>query len=190
MILITGCGRSGTKYITAALRTCGLDVRHERMGADGIVSSFFCFNAPRYPGRHPQRRPKFDIVLHQVRHPLKSIASIQTGRSWAWTCQFLPVGQKAPLLKRACYNWLIFNEEAERISQWTYRIEVLPEVWPELAARLHIDATFATVAAIPRNINTRPHSAISWEMVDAAAPEISDRIRAAAQRYGYVLQSA
>lgn len=36
--LITGCGRSGTKYIARLLSAAGLDIGHETMGKDGIAS--------------------------------------------------------------------------------------------------------------------------------------------------------
>jgi len=185
MFLITGCGRSGTKYMATVLRRCGLDVGHEQMGRDGIVSSYYCFKVKRYPGRHLVPRPAFDVVLHQVRHPLRSIASIQTGHSWRWTCQFLPVGPKAPLLRRACYNWLVFNEEAERQAALTYRIEALEAAWPDLQRLLGFEADYGLIADIPKDINTRRHTAVSWADVRQAAPKVYGRIWAAARRYGY-----
>lgn len=185
MILITGAGRSGTKYMARALRQCDLDVGHERLGADGIVSSFYCFDALDYPGKHPAPRPQFDLILHQVREPLASIASIQTGRSWNWTCQFLPVGEDAPLLQRACYNWLVFNEEAERQAQHTYRIEALEDEWSTLQRLIGFEAPYSAIANLPRTVNARKHDDVTWGDVKQAAPEIYDDIRAATERYGY-----
>lgn len=188
MFLITGSGRSGSKYISTALRQCGLDVGHERLGHDGIVSSYYCFDASSYPGHHPVPRPHFDLILHQVRHPLRSIASITTGHSWRWTCQFLPVTPSAPLLRRACHNWLVFNEHAERQAVLTYRIESLAEAWPDLQRLLDIEADYSVIADLPTNINTRRHRQVSWTDVKRAAPRIYDQIRAAAVRYGYEVE--
>lgn len=185
MFLITGAGRSGTKYMARALQRCGLDVGHEQVATDGIVSSFYCFDAPGYPGKHPAPRPQFDLILHQVREPLASIASIQTGRSWDWTCQFLPVSEDAPLLRRACYNWLVFNEEAERQAVLTYRIEALENVWPTLQRLIGFEAPYSAIANLPRTVNARKHSSVTWSNVKQAAPEIHDDIRNAAVRYGY-----
>ena len=36
-LIVTGCGRTGTKYTAFALRRMGLDVRHERLGRRHIV---------------------------------------------------------------------------------------------------------------------------------------------------------
>jgi len=186
MILITGAGRSGTTYMARALQRCGLDMPHERLGRDGTVSSLYCFDAPWYPGKkHAVPRPEFDVILHQARHPLNSIASIQTGKSWDWTCQFLPVGEDAPLLQRACYNWLVFNEEAEGQARYTYRIEALVNAWPTLQRLIGFEAPYSAIADLPHTINSRKHSSVTWDNVREAAPKIYDDIRAAAERYGY-----
>lgn len=81
-LLITGCGRSGTTYISAVLQEFGLDVRHECYGADGICSwpmTVVDDDLPWKwlpPGRNKDM--KFTHILHQVRHPLKVIASFYT----------------------------------------------------------------------------------------------------------------
>lgn len=156
------------------------------MGRDGIVSSFYCFDASWYPGkRHPVPRPQFDLVLHQVRAPLPTIASMQTGRSWRWTCQFLPVGVDAPLLMRCAYNWLIFNEAAEAQAVLTYRIEALEEAWPELQRLLGFTQPYSVVASMPRDIHARPHARVTWGDIMDVAPAAYTGIREAAARYGY-----
>lgn len=185
MFLITGSGRSGSAYITQVLKKCGLDVGHHKMGRDGIVCGFYCFEAKRYPTKLPAPRPKFDVILHQVREPLASIASIQTGRSWKWTSQFLPIPKNAPVLTRACYNWLVFNEEAERQALWTYRIEALKENWAELQRVLKFNTPYSKVANISKKTNARKHSKVTWADVREWAPFIYCDIREAAERYGY-----
>lgn len=188
MFLITGCGRSGTTYITTALQRCGLDVGHERYGRDGIVSGFYAVDAPRYPGRHPNPRPLFDVVLHQVRHPLRTIASVTTGRSMTWAQPFVPVEPGASTLRWACYYWLAWNRAAEGQAAFTYRIEALEAAWPKLQEALGFDAGYSVTAGIPRAINARRHRRVTWAGVHRAAPEIYADIRALALRYGYTLE--
>ena len=187
MFLITGCGRSGSTYITRVLQHCGLDVGHHRLGKDGAVCSFYCFKTDKYPVKtHPVPRPHFDVILHQIREPLKTIASIQTGRSWKWTCRLLPVGEDAPLLTRCCYNWLVFNEEAECQAALTYRIEALEEAWPEIQQLLGFTYNYTkAVTGISKKTNARKHGAVTWEDVRTFAPLIYCDIREAARRYGY-----
>lgn len=188
MFLITGAGRSGTKYIATVLRKCGLDVGHEGLGESGIVSGFYCFDADWYPNdRHPVPRPQFDLILHQVRHPLRVIASMQTTHSWEWACQFLPIDESAPLLQRCCYNWLIPNETAERQAAFTYRIENLEGVWSELQRLIGFDASYKIAASLPNDINSRPHGNVTWNDVQKAVPEAYSTIVNAAERYGYQL---
>lgn len=185
MFLITGCGRSGTKYIAIALQRSGLDVGHERMGNDGIVSAFYCLDVNQYPGKHSVPRPEFNLILHQVREPLETIASLQTGKSWGWICKFQPIDIDAPLLKRCCYHWLMLSEEAERQAVLTYRIESLEDEWPTLQRLIGFEAPYSAIANLPRTVNARKHDDITWSDVKQAAPEIYDDIRAAANRYGY-----
>ena len=189
MFLITGAGRSGSTYMTKVLQKCGLDVGHHKMGKDGIVCGFYCMDAKKYPTGMPSPCPKFDVILHQVREPLKSIASLQTGRSWKWTSQFLPIPKDAPILVKACYNWLIFNEHAEKQALWTYRIENLENVWMDLQRVLVFDTPYDKVANISKKTNTRKHNSVTWEDVKKAVPEIYEKIKNAAERYGYVYQT-
>ena len=187
MFLITGAGRSGSTYIAKVLQRCGLDVGHHKMGRDGTVCGFYCFDVAKYPVKsHPVPRPHFDVILHQVRAPLKSIASLQTGRSWKWTSQFLPLTAKAPLLMKCCYNWLVFNEEAERQAVFTYRIEALEAAWPEIQRLLGFQYGYRQAAAkVSRKANARKHSRVTWADVRDASPFIYCDIRKAAKRYGY-----
>jgi len=186
MLLITGSGRSGTAYITRVLQRCGLDVKHEAVGKDGSVSGFYCFEAKSYPGKHKTPRPKFDVILHQVRDPLKTIASVTTGRNRDWSQQFVDVEHDASPLRWACYYWLTWNREAERQALWTYRIEELSTAWETLRSVLDFDTDYASATFnVPLTVNAREHAAITWRAVQNAAPEIYDSIRAMADRYGY-----
>jgi hypothetical protein len=186
VFLITGAGRSGSTYITRVLKRCGLDVGHHKMGKDGIVCGFYCFDAKRYPTGNPAPRPKFDVILHQVRDPLKTIASVTTGNSRGWARQFVRVEHSASPLRWACYYWLTWNLEAERQALWTYRIENLKGVWPDLQRVLCFDKDYdSAIFNVPLNVNTRQHDSITWQDAKLAAPEIYGDIREAAKRYGY-----
>ena len=55
-LLVTGCGRSGTLYITSYFQKLGLDVRHENpippngvMGNDGMLSWYMAVDDPNPP---------------------------------------------------------------------------------------------------------------------------------------------
>ena len=89
-------------------------------------------------------------------------------------------------MTRCCYNWLVFNEEAERQSALTYRIEALERAWPEIQRLLGFAYSYKrAVAGVSRKTNARKHSAVTWADVREFAPLIYDDIREAAVRYGY-----
>ncbi|NIV72651.1 MAG: hypothetical protein GWN16_16230, partial [Calditrichae bacterium] len=82
-LLITGCGRSGTFYAAEVWRSLGLDIRHERpikphgkMGEDGVASWLMAANDPNPPFGPSAVDYEFEVIVHQVRHPLKVIASV------------------------------------------------------------------------------------------------------------------
>src|SRR6188472_3358246 len=115
MLLITGCGRSGTHFTARLLQEMGLDVGHETVGKDGaaswkhIVSGTFV-----YVGKNRTqeiRDENFTPILHQVRHPLKVIASMQTfsPSTWGFMAQFISLDLKTPVIARAMQGWVEWN---------------------------------------------------------------------------------
>jgi hypothetical protein len=194
VILVTGCGRSGTLYIARVLQRLGLDVGHERLGRDGIVSSLWAVTDSKYPPYHQQGPyPMFNIVLHQVREPLATIGSLTTAQpiSWDWTCKHIDVDRGAPVLRRAAEYWLRWNELCEHQAAYTYRIESLNEVWEmwmgyvrSTNSLLAEQAATAILDGLSTDVHHREHRAVTWEDVEAATPLYRD-IKELARHYGY-----
>jgi len=92
MILVTGCGSSGTTYIAEVLNTNGLHVTHDNLlGKDGIVTNaivhdqIWVYNYG-YDGIREYVQQKipitqFNKIIHITRHPLDVIPSIL--QKWA-----------------------------------------------------------------------------------------------------------
>jgi hypothetical protein len=171
MFLITGCGRSGTSYTAAALRACGLDVGHEEPGVGGVVSSVWVVEDTYYPSFHAQHRPQFDLVLHQVRHPLPTIGSLTTAQdsSLRWNARHIELDLHQEKVLVAAQYWLNWNLLCESRAQYRYRIEAVTPgfrlVAPEVSVRL----------------NSRKHRQVKWS--DLGKYETS--IREMSRRYGY-----
>jgi hypothetical protein len=89
--LLTGCGRSGTHYLSDVIIKNNIPILHERIGAAGSVS--WIYGAPYDPatdkletwfsnpdGSDTRLRASADFdfypLVHVVRHPLKAIASL------------------------------------------------------------------------------------------------------------------
>lgn len=167
-LLITGCGRSGTAWISAVLRSLGFDVRHEGEGQHGTASWCLAAGDVPLPSWHkPVANSNWTTVLHQVREPLASIASLSTVRagSYLWASRYVDIDPHALPLKRALRYWVKWNELAESLAVSTYRVE-----------DIHHDT--------PRR-NTRSAYPTSWEHLRAIDSRMAEEAIALASRYGY-----
>jgi len=187
MFLVTGCGRSGTKYTSTVLRSCGLDMPHEAIGKDGAVSSVWAIDlkAEQYYAPHScGSRSLFNTVLHQVREPLKAIASIITGSMGAihWVDKHTPLHFEGDRIKWAAEYWLYWNQLCEDQAIITYKVENMSNRWNEIKSILGINVPFPK--NIPANINTRIHANISWKYLSRYSGLIEE-LKETAHRYGY-----
>ena len=73
-IIIIGCGRSGTGYIHKFFQRAGLDFGHEVEMQNGQSNHYKTFDD----------LSEYDVILHQIREPLKVISSLQTFREDTW----------------------------------------------------------------------------------------------------------
>src|SRR5690606_37917435 len=95
VLVITGCGRSGTTFSSKFLKGAGLAIGHERLNLHGIRSWYLVSNEGRVPFGPSDRDIKsLDlVVVHQVREPLAAISSmLSIGRlSWTFFCKEIPI---------------------------------------------------------------------------------------------------
>jgi hypothetical protein len=156
-LLVTGCGRSGTRYVTFVLRRLGLDVRHEEMGRDGTVSWCLAVTPDSVPWGPSAKAAEFDQVFLQLRHPLNVISSCMGLRdeSWSFISAHIDCPASEPKLLRAAKYWVHWNELGEQIATWRYRIEELPEVFDEFCCRLDVGVERSVLDHIPSDVNTR-----------------------------------
>lgn len=190
LLLITGCGRSGTTYIAQLLTEAGLDVKHEKLEKDGCASWVMAVedgetnNGPSRKGIH------FQHIFHQVRHPLDVIASVETinQESWEYICKHIPlIKMSDSIIVRSAKYWIYWNLKAEKISEWSYRIEDIDTVFWEMSARLGIHLDPEALNNIPRNTNTRPwHRKLSWRQLrNEIGVQLFNQVVKLAVRYGY-----
>ena len=156
-VLITGCGRSGTKYIAGVLQGLGLDVPHEDLGADGAAVWTMVVDSVTAPSGVGRRGLRFGTIIHQVRHPLRVIPSVTTfkRRSWAFIEQHIDCPASDPPLIRAAKYWALWNERAERLAEWTYRVEQLPAVFDEFCRRVGVPADPSVLDRVSTKVNSR-----------------------------------
>ena len=150
MVIVTGCPRSGTKYLANQWQGKGYDVQHERLGTHGIVSWCLAADTTMYPAWHGyvEQGQLHGEWTHLVRDPLKTIASLTTIASTAyqWAYAHAPeieLGAEFMLAKAASF-WVTWNALAERRCTVRTRLEdvTTPGEW-RVNARGHMDVTWA-----------------------------------------------
>lgn len=215
-LLITGCGRSGTFYATEVWRALGLDIRHERpvanhgiMGEDGASSWLMAADDPNPPFGPSAVDYEFDVVIHQVRYPLKVIASaaqfILAKGQFApdyieknapetqinWDEQIL--SEKQQLLLQAARYWYFWNLQAEEKGTITIPVEKLPEELPNLCELVGVEYQNDVLENIAPNINNRHLYlneelwTVDWKELKTLDSDLTDKIQNLAVSYGYNL---
>lgn len=203
-VLVMGTMRAGTKYMSRVLRAAGLDVGHEYSGKDGTVSNYFAVDDdlyPTYPKLSPagrkmhtgERRRDFDYAVrfHQIRHPLKVVPSavkIISKNDWRWISRHVPIHPSLPPYIRAMEYWMRWNRLcAEQKADFTYHVEDIESVWPEIAGLLNLGN--APLPDINKTTNRshgfRSAEVVTWEDLERKDALVTKRLRKAAAEFGY-----
>lgn len=192
MFLVTGTPRSGTHYTSAVLKEIGLKVRHEELDEDGTVSwkhigSGF-FNVAERKRTTEISDPGFTHVIHQVRHPLKSISSMQTLRacSWDFMARHVKIDLKASLPIKSMQAWVGWNGLIEERAQWRFRIEDIPDVFGELLERLgQKPCPLPNLDRQTRESRSDRYPSLTWENLLHTDSDLATGVASLAVRYGY-----
>ncbi len=197
LLLITGCGRSGTAFMSAFLQASGVQVDHEAEGIDGIVSWPMAVN---WYSPWIKMRPKklvFTHVFHQVRDPLAVISSWFVNLQnlnrdeWKFVRNYVPEIIKTDSLIVHCAKYYYFwNLKVEAMAEWRFRIEDIDNLLPELERRLGIPFSHEILNTIPRNLNTWTSipKKITWSQLKEGLPrDLFQKLQGMAIRYGYAV---
>ena len=189
-IIITGCGRSGTTYISKYFKKIGFDVGHERLGVNGISSWYLSSEqkkVPFGPSLNEVSYLPFPIV-HQVREPLQSISSIQSiGKlSWDFIKKEVPINDSDSGILKSMKYWYFWNIKSENKSIFTYRIESLDESIFELCRMAKIDIASSKLnMQLNKKINSRKHKHLTWDDLRKESIVLTDQIIEMGKNYGY-----
>lgn len=214
-LLITGCGRSGTLYAAQLWQSLGLDIRHERpvppngvMGADGAASWFMAADDPEPPSGPSIINYTFDVVIHQVRHPLKVIAStaqfiLQHGkRAPTYIERHVPETKLSPeeqqrldfkqqLILKASRYWYHWNVMAEAKADKIVRVEDLKLELPGLCDLVGIPYQRGVLESVPKDMNARRYHVpdtpweVTWGDIKRLDPTIYENTKHLSVKYGY-----
>lgn len=198
-VAIVGCSRSGTKFTALLAQSAGLDFGHETLWVFGTkvrrrsggVGYPLAIGYPLALWRRTLREGGYH-VLHQVRNPLPTIASMAVHRESFWR-RVEPITGPLPPEQpaRATAFWLRWNRHCEAMAEWTYRVEDLRPGHPTLDRwcrymNVREDKLFfppTDTNAIPPGCKARPHARLA--RADIEALQDGPAILEMAARYGY-----
>jgi len=178
-IFVAGTARSGTMYISKVLQELGYKVGHEQSDEDGSVGYHLAVIKP-------------DNCFHQVRHPLKQISSQHAHQAWGFMDSFIEIEGYG--LRGCMQYWLKWNELLEEFCVWRYRVENLPNVWPEFLERIgheqvslpDISTTTNTHRKVFATQNTL-YVDYDWDNLFRKDRELAQKIQDKAIEYGYTV---
>lgn len=196
LLLITGCGRSGTSYIATLLTQCGLEFGHENAEKNGVCSWFLAVDGPKFRANFPDPSTHYQHVFHQVRNPLDVISSwyfnYEDVSPKVWN-NFIRVHvpqikAKDPPLVRCAKYWYYWNLLAEKKAEWRYRIEDIHHEIYEFEKRLGVVLKKDGFLRVREDINTwkKIEKKLIWaDLKEALDPNDFKRIVSLAKKYGY-----
>lgn len=204
-LLVTGCARSGTTFITKVLEKNHLKISHERLGDDGMVAwqGAFDVNYGAHAWHLPDAKIRFQHIFHQTRHPLPVITSLyhkvypNLGKNWAHAWDFImdcvpEIHKEDSWVVKCAKYWYYWNLAAEKRAEWTYKVEDIEKILPEMSKRLGVNLKTEVLSTIPKDTNHRkPQSNFkaTWAILQKELdPELFLKIKELAQRYGYSVE--
>lgn len=189
LLLIVGCGRSGTSYICELLQKSGIHIKHEEEGIDGIVSWPMTTGDSSIPPLGPTFEDyEFKNIFHQIRNPTKTIASSLTisESSWQYIKKYIPIKDDDSKLVMAAKYWYYWNLLAEKIANFRYRIEDIDNALPIIINKIGKGKfDHNNINNTSKKINTRKHDEIMLNNIKAEDSDLFNNIINLARKYGY-----
>lgn len=191
-ILITGHPRSGTMYIHRLLLKLGEYATFEKKCNDYTVSWKHILKGTfiNHRGLGINIDNNFKKIIHQVRHPLKVIASATTlyDNSLVYlgnSCE-LPekLNHQRQAIRNCMYTYYYWNTLIESKADWRYKIEELSIIWNEWLKQLELPVDLK----LPDNkvINSRNHVTLSWDDLYNIDSKMADMVYNMGRRYDYL----
>lgn len=192
LVLITGCARSATTYISKLLELNGLAVVHEGLAEHGCASWTMAVDAATTPWGPGSRGLEFEHIFHQVRHPLETIASVYTTEpeeSWEFIYKHIPeISPKDSHLVRCVKYWIYWNLKAEALAEWTYRIEDIEKELPVMSKKLGVPLDPNSIKFVSKITNHRGthKKKLTWkDLKHELSRRLYDELQITALHYGY-----
>jgi hypothetical protein len=209
-IIITGCKRSGTAYISTLITVSGYWCSHERFFKGSMrwgINPLMIQD--KYPGvieSSYAAAPFIDAMdvhrVHQVRHPLLVTASIMAREGYNldkrkdWTIKKCPQSAEPgdDRLSLILRFWLEWNRMVARSADYRWRLEevladpgIIAEPLTEWGRPVSRDQVELGASVLPGRVNESsvPLTRLSWG--DIPEGKLKGEVMSAAEGYGYGL---
>ena len=195
-LAIIGCARSDIKHTVELLQFANIRVGFEKLLDDGIGSWFASADDVEIEHRSengdfkPMALEHFSYVVHQTRHPLAVISSLQRTPMQREQQKFVQkhvrtLGSPDSLLWAMTY-WLNWTDLCASKTDLQFRVEVVQ--WTLPALYLYTKrSTKGCLQAVQHVVQKTTETIIMWKDLDNENRAIADKIRRRAQFYGYDL---
>jgi hypothetical protein len=198
-LFLTGCGSSGTKYISVLLNKNGFDVGHDfyPIGKMGFVSNqivndeVWVYYRGQYPKNEKISLSKFSNIIHIVRHPLSVIASVM--KKWQRRGAIWPHVKEGPLasekdksisILNAMKYWLYQNQH---VMKYTNKIVKFEDVLEDSnALGKYLNTSNMEGIDKKKKINaSNTNIKIDWDKLFKEDKHITNEIIKLCNTYGY-----
>ena len=186
MFLITGNPRSGTYYTAELLRHLGHRVNRESNMMRDAIGTVAWNELPNHKHYSP--------VIHQLRHPLKTISSPLHHEAFEDYYDMIPPPTSTHYIFKRMYCWYMYDKELVKARDWWFRIEDLDEEYPKLFEKLGLEVP-KKLPELPKTLNTRrkwkgddklpAYKKLTWKDLEKTDEYLANKIRKAAKKYGY-----
>jgi hypothetical protein len=206
-LLIIGHPRCASGFISHYLKTCGLDVGHEGVGADGTCSWVLAPNDLNPPwSQSPITVPTADILLGYVRDPFDAIPSIELENMVANSYSYrrfhilknfgIDLDRYENSIDRAAASYIYWNDMLERRSPLKIlRIEHLQQDLIEIQnilkqkSQIHLDfGNFSDkISGVNNSVDKfqRKKQLMSKARLDEMSGYLRTELEKRCLRYGY-----
>jgi hypothetical protein len=186
--IITACPRSGTRYTAVLLEKSGIDMKHEAIRKDGVVS-----------WQHIADKELVvdcDNVIHQTRDPLKVISSIGwtlEKHAWNFINYIIPFELKdlheigmsfENRMKFAMHVYDEWNELIEKRAKHRFKIEDIQIVYSDLLVWLNVK--YREPVWPDSFVNVIPHNSVTWPDLYEVDSKLAAKVELKARKYGYL----
>jgi hypothetical protein len=131
----------------------------------------------------------YDVILHQVRAPLDVIASLQTlqAGSFNYIDNKIGINQYDDRILQATRYWIEWNMAAAQMSEYSYRVEDMPEQLPVICDYIGIPYAAENVKIVisQNNTNSRRHENVDAAYIRKHDALLYEQLRHTADFLGY-----